>query len=296
MGQPLILDGGLATGLESLGATLHSRLWSAGTFIDDRPLVTQLHRLYIDAGAELLIGASYQMNYDVLCGMGRSRQQVDSLLTETIECAREAATDSRAKIQLAASIGPFGAARADGSEYRGNYGVSRDALRRFHERRLRILDATSADWLAIETVPCRDELVLLCELLEGCETPAWISFSAPDGRTLADGLPLEEAAARAAACRQVKYVGVNCLEPERVLSAIESLKRGTRKPLLVYPNSGERWDAERRCWSGQATLARFLDLATEWLEHDLWAVGGCCRVGPEWIRALRRRLRPNERD
>lgn len=294
MRQPLILDGGLATGLESLGAKLHPQLWSASVFIENRPLVTRLHRLFVEAGAEILIGASYQMSYRALVEFGHSVAEVDALLRATIDCARDAATQAGSSVLVAASIGPYGAARADGSEYRGDYGVDRRTLRRFHERRLRTLESARPDWLAIETLPCRHELDALCELLDESGSPSWISFSAPDGRHLADGLPLEEAAARADACGAVKYVGVNCLEPERVLDAIERLERGTGKALLVYPNSGERWDAIRRCWQGEAARRRFLDLASEWTNHPLWAVGGCCRVGPDWIRDLRRKLRPGE--
>jgi homocysteine S-methyltransferase len=82
----------------------------------------------------------------------------------------------------------------DGSEYRGNYGVSADTLRDFHAPRLQLFDASNADVLAIETIPSVVEARVLAELLADCDLPAWISFSCKDETHLVDGTPVAEVA------------------------------------------------------------------------------------------------------
>lgn len=80
---------------------------------------------------------------------------------------------------VAASVGPYGAYLADGSEFRGNYGLSEEELMHFHRKRLATLIEAKPDLLACETVPCFTEAKALAKLLEEFPTMyAWISFSA----------------------------------------------------------------------------------------------------------------------
>ncbi len=83
MQRPLIVDGGLATGLEELGHELHPRLWSAGVFLEAPQFVEELHAAYLAAGAEILATASYQMSFE-----GLAREGLDSAAAETARCLR----------------------------------------------------------------------------------------------------------------------------------------------------------------------------------------------------------------
>ena len=95
---------------------------------------------------------------------------------------------------IAASVGPYGATMADGSEYHGNYGLTDQALREFHKDRLFLLDQTAADILACETIPSQQEAHILHDLLLETETPAWVSLSCKDGGHINDGTAIEEIA------------------------------------------------------------------------------------------------------
>jgi homocysteine S-methyltransferase len=176
---------------------------------------------------------------------------------------------------------------ADGSEYRGRYGLSVAELERFHRPRLEVLDAARPDVLALETVPDADEARALLRALRGLRTPAWLSYSVEGARTRA-GQPLEEAFALAADTDEVVAVGVNCCAPEDVDAAVRTAVRVTGKPVVVYPNSGEGWDAESRSWDGRSTFAA--DRVLAWRDAGARLIGGCCRVGPASVEAIARTL------
>lgn len=268
---PLVLDGGLGTLLEARGNDLSSDLWSARLLRDDPDEVRGAHAEFASAGADVLITCSYQLAY----GGRIDDDEVTALLARSVALARDAGEGF-----VAASVGPFGAARADGSEYRGDYGVSVDDLARWHRRRLHTLAEAAPDVLAVETIPCIEEVEALVAEIDGLGIPAWISLSAASD-AFTDAL-LEEALRIAASARGVVAVGVNCCPPERVPAALALAPAET--PLVAYPNSGETWDAEARRWRGAPGIpARD---ALEWIAAGARLVGGCCRTTPAHIAAL----------
>ncbi|MEX2496018.1 MAG: homocysteine S-methyltransferase, partial [Woeseia sp.] len=201
--SPIVLDGGLATQLEAQGHDLGSALWSAALLRSNPQAIAIAHRAFLEAGAECIISASYQASRGGFMSLGLSAADADGLIASAVEtaiAARDAFLRERPSTEpaplVAASVGPYGAVLHDGSEYRGNYGIGREALRAFHGPRLRLLDDCGADVLAAETIPDRIEADVLAELLETVKTPAWISFSCRDERSISDGTPIAEAAAR----------------------------------------------------------------------------------------------------
>jgi len=292
MGRPRIVDGGLATGLEELGYRLHPRLWSAGVFLERPDAVEALHRVYLAAGAEILISASYQMSFEGLEREGLDHSAAAAAMQRTVTVARQAAADTHRPVTVAASVGPYGATRADGSEYTGLYELDTPGLAAFHRERLEVLSASGADLLAIETIPSLVETQVLCDLLSESPGPqAWVSFCCRDGYRIAGGEPIARAAALLEGCDRVTAIGVNCTPPQHVTSLIEAIAAVTDKRIVVYPNSGERWDPAGRRWSGEPDAGGFVELARGWARQGVWAIGGCCRVGPETIRELTRSVR-----
>jgi len=293
MGRPRIVDGGLATGLEQLGYRLHPRLWSAGPFLERPEAVEALHRVYLAAGAEILISASYQMSFEGLEREGLDHAEAAGAMQRTVTVARQAAADTSRPVIVAASVGPYGATQADGSEYTGVYELDARALVGFHRERIEVLSASGADLLAIETIPSLVETQALCDLLSENPGPeAWISFCCRDGYRIAGGESVARAAALVDGCDRVTAIGVNCTPPQHVSSLIEAIGSVTDKRIVVYPNSGESWDAVGRRWSGEPDASGFVELARGWARQGVWAIGGCCRVGPETIRELARALAP----
>ncbi|MGV9353536.1 homocysteine S-methyltransferase [Streptomyces misionensis] len=288
----VVLDGGLSNQLESAGHDLSDALWSARLLAERPDAITEAHLAYFLAGASVAITASYQATFEGFARRGTGPAEAARLLALSVRLAREAAGRAREAgvrrpLWVAASAGPYGAMLADGSEYRGRYGLGVAELERFHRPRLEVLAAAGPDVLALETVPDTDEAVALLRAVRGLGVPAWLSYTVDGPRTRA-GQPLEEAFALAAEADEVIAVGVNCCAPRDVESAVEIAARVTGKPVVAYPNSGESWDAGARAWDGRTTFGA--EQVTAWRAEGARLIGGCCRVGPESIASIARAL------
>ncbi|GAB3588046.1 homocysteine S-methyltransferase [Amycolatopsis endophytica] len=279
----VLLDGGLATELEARGHDLSDALWSARLLADDPDEIVAAHRAFFRAGARIATTASYQASLAGFAEAGLDREEGVRLLRLSVELAREARTSDGQLV--AASIGPFGATRADGSEYRGHYGLSVADLTAFHRPRAEILASAGPDLLACETVPDVDEAEAMLLAIEDLGVPAWLSYTI-EGESTRGGQPLTEAFAVARGNDQIVAVGVNCCDPRDVAVAAGIAREASGKPVIAYPNSGEHWDARARRWTGESRFGR------DWLPAGVAYAGGCCRVGPDDIAALAAAITP----
>jgi len=289
----LILDGGLSTQLELGGADLQNPLWSANVLLEDPEAVRAAHVAFLEAGADVLITASYQVSFEGFAARGLDPGAAGNALRASVKVAREAAASvPDREVIVAASVGPYGAILADGSEYRGDYGLTHAELVAFHRRRIEILLSVDPDLLAIETIPSIVEAQALVQVLAGfSDARAWFAFTCADGATIADGTPFAEAVALVAASPQVVAVGVNCTSPEFVQDLIRVARGVTEKPIVVYPNRGGGWDPVAKHWLGTKG-AGLLDLAPAWRTAGAALIGGCCGTDAADIRALTAALAP----
>jgi len=287
-----VIDGGLATELEYLGAHIDGPLWSAHVLENEPEKVAAVHRAYIAAGAQCIATCSYQVSRMGYSECGFPPERADSALLNSVAIARSAAAEFPSRhILIAASLGPYGAALHNGAEYHGNYDCSQDDLVRFHRERIEVFaraaEANAPDLLAFETVPSLDEARAVAEALASWpQIPIWISFSCRDAAHVSHGEPVSECAAFAASLPQTLAVGVNCVPPSWISQLIPQLGAASGKPILVYPNSGELWDAEHRCWTGTTDPAEFWANAAQWFAAGAAIAGGCCRTRPAHIREL----------
>jgi homocysteine S-methyltransferase len=291
--RPVLLDGGLATQLESQGHDIGNSLWSASLLQHDTEAIVTAHCAFIEAGAECIETASYQASREGFGAVGIGVSEADELMRLSVALAKRARDTLRSDVAIAASLGPYGAMLHDGSEYHGNYDVDKSVLHRFHESRLALFDETSADVLALETIPSFAEAEVLGQLLRDCTTPAWISFSCRDAGHLCDGTPIGEVAELFQNHPVVKAVGINCTSPQFVPGLIRVLRSSVPdKHVLAYPNSGETYQVSDNSWTGTVSPVDCAAAATEWIRAGAKAVGGCCRMGPAHIAAMREQLMP----
>jgi homocysteine S-methyltransferase len=275
-----IIDGGLSTELAAAGHDLSDHLWSARLLRDEPQAIVDAHAAFLRAGATVSTTASYQATFDGFARSGIDRAETERLLARSVSLARQAGAETGVDALVAASVGPYGAMLADGSEYRGNYGLSVADLVRFHRPRMEVLAAAGPDLFALETVPDVREAEALLIALDGLGVPAWLSFTAAGNSTRA-GQPLAEAFSLVRDVDAIVAVGVNCCDPADVGPALAIARPMSGKPLIAYPNSGEEWDATAREWTGEAGawLAEAPSWGADWL-------GGCCRVTPADIAEL----------
>ncbi|MDB6170060.1 MAG: homocysteine S-methyltransferase [Verrucomicrobia bacterium] len=296
---PRVLDGGLATELQRRGHDLSGEVWSARLLRDDPDAIERVHFEYLAARADIVTSASYQASFAGFASLGIGRSEAAALLRRSVELAvaardrfQRANPREKRHIFVAASVGPYGATLHDGSEYKGDYDLTVSQLVEFHAERLAILASSDADLLGCETIPCLDEVRALAFLLRQFpDRAAWVSLTSPDGLHTSRGELLADAGAILEPVPNVIAVGVNCVAPAIVTHAIDALRTQTSKPIIVYPNSGETWDAQGRQWRGAWSETSLADLAREWLQHGARIIGGCCRTGPKDIAALSELLR-----
>lgn len=295
--KAMVLDGAMSTPLERMGCNLSDSLWTARILAQEPELVEKVHRDYFAAGADACITASYQASIPGLVRGGYSQEQAQEIIRRSVTLlfdARQKWWDEEGERQGRAwplclgDVGPYGAYLADGSEYRGRYGVSEEDLREFHYRRMQLLWESGADLLLIETQPSLQEALVEAEIAEELGADYWISFSCADRRHTCEGTSIRECArALSQDHPHLRMIGVNCTRPEYIEDLIGELVASTQLPVAVYPNSGEKWDAERKVWVGTGDQTSFGEYAARWYRAGAACVGGCCTTTAEHIAQVR---------
>ncbi len=295
--QNLILDGAMGTELARRGWDVSDSLWSARVLLDHPEAIELIHYDYLQAGADCITTASYQVSFAGFEKAGKSREATAQALTESVRVAKRARArfanrlGRRRKPLVAASVGPYGASLADGSEYHGNYGLAPEELLKFHMQRMFCLSAAEPDLFACETIPSLGEAEILLQALQQFpQLPAWFSFACKDGQHTVHGECIRDCAKVLAAERQVVAIGVNCTAPQYLNSLIAEIHAETAKPIVVYPNSGQTWDPRSRSWIGEASARSWERWAEQWCELGATWIGGCCGTTPENIQRIRATL------
>lgn len=296
----VFLDGGLATQLEARGHNLDDTLWSARLLRDEPREIAAVHMDYLQAGADIITTASYQATMEAFIESGIEPDKAQDLLRLSVKLAQSTRDEfwadktnptGRIRPRVAASVGPYGAYLANGSEYNGDYDLDESALLSFHRQRWRLLADAEPDLLLCETIPSFAEAQALVKLAaETAAVPVWISFSCRDAGHICDGTSITKCARLVAAHPRIDVIGVNCTPPKFIAELIRRIRETTDTPIAVYPNSGETYDAESGTWSGDEDISRFARQAVKWHELGADTIGGCCRTTPAHIRAAREML------
>lgn len=287
----VVLDGGLATELEARGHDLSDHLWSARLLLTDPGAIEDVHLAYFRAGARVAISASYQASIEGFAAAGIDRTGARSLIRSSVELAARARdrylaeTDDDDSLLVAGSVGPYGAMLADGSEYRGDHGVSDADLASFHRPRIEALVEAGADLLAIETIPSVAEAEVIVRLVGDAGATGWLSYSCRDPRTTSAGDAIETAVALGDD-PAIVAVGVNCTAPRHLPGLLARAHAATRVPLIAYPNGGDRWDPVSRRWLADADGTFDPLVVASWTALGATWLGGCCGTGPTEIREL----------
>ena len=287
-----VLDGGMATELEWRGCNIYGPLWSAQVLDTSPATIQQVHLDFLRSGADCISTVSYQVSAMGYAELGRPREDAARALRQSVEIAEAAreyyARESDRPVTIAASLGPYGAALHNGAEFHGRYEVGFEALVEFHAERLAVVAGTNVDLVALETIPSYEEArAILAALAHFPALRAWLSFTCRDEASVAHGETLAECAALADHSDQIAAIGINCTHPRFIAGLIREARAATGKPIIVYPNSGETWDANARRWKGTSDVREYAAVAAEWFEMGAHAVGGCCRTTPAHIRGVR---------
>lgn len=304
----LPIDGGLGTELENRGVDVGSTLWSSVVLITEPKSVEDLHYDYYKNGAKVAITCSYQSSAKLLVDFDPVAYATEELRSAHWDQCIKLAVAARGRYiaglesetlirpLISASIGPYGAALCDGSEFSGNYKLSLDEYVNFHlERVLKFLLAPEIEFLSVETIPTIGEVKALVHLLEdvlpkkfGILKRYMLSFSIRDAKHLADGTPISEVVdflkTTAFKNKLLIAVGCNCLKLRFSTSFLKNLQPLVEPnfPLVIYPNSGEIYDGHTKKWHNDPECNdisfEWENLVEEWIKYGAQIIGGCCRV------------------
>uniref|UniRef100_A0A182VXE2 Protein kinase domain-containing protein n=1 Tax=Anopheles minimus TaxID=112268 RepID=A0A182VXE2_9DIPT len=318
----IVIDGGFSSQVsEHIGAKPdNDPLWTSRLNATNPGAVLETHLDYLKAGADCILTNTYQASIEgYMDFLDLNEDESVQLMKASVELARRARTRYLAeKLEnkshkipwVVGSIGPYGAHLHDGSEYTGAYAdqVPANRLQKWHRPRINAIVEAGVDALAIETIPCRMEAEALLDLLTA-EHPTvrfWISFQCRDGTTIAHGESFAETVialwnrAKQLSNPNLLAIGVNCVNPQHVLSLLRSVQEqqcgvggtpttdGNRIPLIVYPNSGEQWDTVGGCWRSADNLTPLETYIPQWVEMGVKFVGGCCRTNARDIKRMKK--------
>lgn len=292
----VVIDGAMSTALEKLGCDLNNRLWSARILADDPEKIRTVHAQYFEAGADVAITASYQATAAGFADAEINETEAARLIRLSVTLAREARdayerNHSNRPLLVAGAVGPYGAYLADGSEYTGRYHLTDDAYREFHRVRLDALKEAGADLIAVETQPKLEEVAVLLQMLEARELSAWVTFTLADEGHLPDGTLVEDAARLCATSPAVDALGLNCVKRELAAGALKRMASVTDLPLILYPNSGETYDAATKTWHHPVGGPGWQHFVGPWQSLGVKCLGGCCRTLPSNIVEIARLMK-----
>ena len=285
-----LLDGSMSFPLEQLGYNLKNKLWTGMALISDPDIIKNIHKDYINAGADYISTSTYQVSYDRLQNMGYQSSEIKKVFQKSVDLVKEAIKESGSKkeIKIVGSFGPFASYDPNASEYVGKYNSTDDEIKNFHLNNINIIEETDLDIILYETIPCLREIEILSKVLSQTNKEIWISITCNENIEFRDGSSFKEACKIISQIEQITTLGINCFSPLLVEKALKELKKYSNKKTLVYPNSGEKYNPKDKYWSGKNEFNNLM--IKNWLSLSPDIIGGCCRVGYNNIKKMREEI------
>lgn len=285
-----LLDGSMSFPMEQLGYNLKNKLWTGMALISDPDIIKNIHKDYINAGADYISTSTYQVSYDRLQNMGYQSSEIKKVFQKSVDLVKEAIKESGSKkeIKIVGSFGPFASYDPKASEYVGKYNSTDDDIKNFHLNNINIIEETDLDIILYETIPCLREIKVLSKVLSQTNKEIWISITCNENIEFRDGSSFKEACKIISQIEQITTLGINCFSPLLVEKALKKLKKYSNKKTLVYPNSGEKYNPKDKYWSGKNEFNNLM--IKNWLSLSPDIIGGCCRVGYNNIKKMREEI------
>ena len=285
-----LLDGSLSYPLEKQGYNLNKKLWTGDALINDPNVIKKVHKDYLIAGVDFISTSTYQISYNVLEAMDYSLNEIKDVFKRSVNLVEQAIqeTNIKRKIKIVGSYGPYGASLSNGSEYTGKYDTSDNIIIDYRIKNMNIIKELDIDIILYETIPCLREIEILSKLVEEYKKEVWVSFTCNKDLEFRDGSSIIKACKILSSIEVISTIGINCFSPLLAEKAIKKLKDNSNKKILIYPNSGEIYNNKDKDWYGE----KYFDssMIKKWLALAPDIIGGCCRVGFEDIKNMRKEI------
>ena len=292
-GRPVILDGANGTELERLGARMDQDLWCARALADSPDAVHEVHRRYIDAGADVITTNSYAATREAM-----QRHGLAAHFEAWNRRSARMALEERGRSSRADSIAVAGSVSTYGRFGQLDLETMSDHFRAQGE----ILADEGVDLLILETLGSTTRTIMaMVNATKDLGVPVWVSVSClrdRDTGAVMHGIEESSEAAEATetygplaeAVREIMSVGGSAVlmmhsVREVTEDAVEVMRATWPGPVGAYPNAGY-WTRPNWTFVDQVSPDVYLADARRWVEAGAAIVGGCCGVGVEHIRAL----------
>ena len=285
-----LLDGSLSYPLENKGINLNTRLWTAQVLIDDPHILSEIHSKYVKCGVDYISTSSYQLSHDALLQLGYRKKEINKIFKRSLDLAVKAV--EKKEIEIVGSFGPFGSLLADGSEYTGKYKYDDLIIKDYHKNNFKVINNQKLDIILYETIPSLKEIKIISDVIKYSQKKFWISMTCNKNLKLRDNSSLKEACKILSEMDNISVIGVNCIDPLITSDIIKKLKDYSSKKILVYPNSGEKYNSYTKKWDGESSINN--ELIKDWISLSPDIIGGCCRVGYDKISKMRSLIDNNE--
>lgn len=276
--RPILLDGATGTELERRGVDTSTPIWSAMALLDAPEIVEQIHRDYLDAGAEVIITNTFRTHRHNLekVGMG---EEAGRLTTLAVAIAQKAVRASGKQAWVAGSMAPLE------DSYSTATPLERDQYLQAHREMARDLVAAGVDLLLIETMKDITEAEAAAQA--GSETGLLfgVSFICTKDGKLLSGETIAEAVA-AIEPHGPAFLGINCTPAPALDGALPNLRAATKLPIAVYANAATTEDYQTWQETESSEPEIYCHYAEEWIRLGAHLVGGCCGTQPGHIAAL----------
>jgi homocysteine S-methyltransferase len=277
----LLMDGGMGSEIEHRGYPTHLPLWSAEVLLDHPEIVLQIHKDYIEAGAEIIITDTFRTTRRAFARKGMGEQ---AAFATALACrlAQQAKADARAPhaVFLAGSIAPLEDC------YEPALTPPQSEIEAEHAELVAQLQAGGVDFILLETMITARETLSGVHAACARNLPFAVSFCCNEQLALLGGEPLQDVV-RAVEPFQPLFIGVNCVSAEVATTTIRHLREITSLPLSVYAQGDGLVDDESG-WktTEEQLLDGYLQAASSWLASGVQIIGGCCGTTPNYIRSL----------
>ena len=285
-----LFDGSLSYPLENKGINLNTRLWTAQVLIDDPHILSEIHSNYVKCGVDYISTSSYQLSHDALLQLGYRKKEINKIFKRSVDLAVKAV--EKKEIEIVGSFGPFGSLLADGSEYTGKYKYDDLIIKNYHKNNFEVINNQKLDIILYETIPSLKEIKIISDVIKYSQKKFWISMTCNKNLKLRDNSSLKEACKILSEMDNISVIGVNCIDPLITSDIIKKLKDYSSKKILVYPNSGEKYNSYTKKWDGESSIND--ELIKDWISLSPDIIGGCCRVGYDKISKMRSLIDNNE--
>ena len=297
--NPIILDGGIGTELERLGAPMDHEAWCAVALESHPQLVRDVHRSYIDAGADIITVNTYAATRHALTNGGMEKN-FTSWNKLAVQLARETldASEVDRNILIAGSVSNFG-------HFNDQY-TDKQLAPNFRDQ-AEILIENGVDFIILESLGAKTStIVTALNAISEFGVPIWVAVSCAEDhdsgqlflgieesridshRPLAHqelGEAIDTIMDTAGSALLVMHSTVDTTLP--ALQLMQSHYDGLRG---AYPNAGY-WLRPEWAFVDQISPQNYLERARKWLDTGARIVGGCCGIGPDHIAALSKGLR-----